>query len=66
MSSHWVLVHNAILEAEKVRGRYLTLPELQKIHEEAPSKQLTPVELRAMKRIWPGFELKFNLERHRG
>jgi len=64
--SHWALIRRAVREAEDTHGRYLTLPELEKIHEGASSNELTPVELRAMKRIWPGMQLEFNLERHRG
>jgi len=70
--SHWALIRRAVEEAEKGHGRYLTLPELEKIHEDAFSGQetykgeLSAVELRAMKRIWPGMQLQFNLGRHRG
>jgi len=64
--NHWALIRRAVGEAEKKHGRYLTLPEVEKIHQEASSGQLTPVELRAMKRIWPGMQLEFNLERHSG
>jgi len=63
--SHWALIRKAVLEAEKKQGRYLTAPELEKIRQEASSEQLTPVELRALHRIWPGMQLKFNLESHR-
>lgn len=30
------------------------------------SNELSPAELRAVKRIWPGIQLEFNLERHNG
>ncbi len=64
--SHWAQIRSAVAEAEKKHGRYLTAPEVEKIEEGASSATLTPLELRAMKRIWPGFQLKFNLERHSG
>jgi len=64
--NHWALIRGAVLEAEKKHGRYLTAPEVEKIEQGSTSEQLTPRELRAMKRIWPGFQLEFNLERHSG
>jgi len=64
--SHWALIRSAVAEAEKKHGRYLTAPEVEKIEQGATSEQLTPLELRAMKRIWPGMQLEFNLERHSG
>ncbi len=56
----------AVLDAERRLGRYLTAPELEKIHHGASSNDLTPEEVRAVKRIWPGMQLEFNLERHSG
>jgi len=67
--THWALIRRAVAEAERKHGRYLTLPELERIHEDASSGQeteLSPVEIRAMKRIWPGMQLEFKLEEHRG
>ncbi len=64
--SHWAVIRNAILEAEKERGRYLTLPEVEKIHEQASWGQLAPQEIEALKRIWPGMKLTFNLGDNRG
>ena len=64
--SHWKLIRRAIQEAETKHGRYLTLPELVKVHEEATSGPLTPLELGAVQHIWPGMQLSFNLERHSG
>jgi len=64
--SHWLLVRKAVAEAEAARGRYLTAPEAEKIHQGATSTDLTARELRAVKRIWPGMQLEFNLETHHG
>jgi len=64
--SHWLLVRKAVAEAEKKHGRYLTPPEVAKLHQEATSNDLTPVELRALMRIWPGMQLEFKLERKSG
>jgi len=67
--SHWALIRKAVSDAERRHGRYLTAPEVEKIEQEATSKHpaydLTPQERRAMKRIWPGMQLEFNLESHR-
>jgi len=71
--SHWALIRRAVSEAEKKHGRYLTLPELEKVHDEAASGhqetyvgELSALEVRAMKRIWPGMQLEFKLGVHRG
>lgn len=64
--SHWDLVRGAIADAEKRYGRYLTAPEVEKIHQGATSKDLTAVERTAVQRIWPGMQLEFKLERHSG
>jgi len=62
--SHWALIRRAVQEAEAKHGRYLTLPELEKIHERASSLTLELHELEAVKRIWPGMQLEFKLERY--
>ncbi len=64
--SHWALIREAVREAEKRQGRYLTAPEVHEIAHGSTSDKLSALELRAMKRIWPGMQLEFNLERHRG
>ncbi len=64
--SHWRLLHGAIAEAETRYGRYLTAPEVEKVHQGATSKHWTARELRAVKRIWPGMQLEFKLGRHSG
>lgn len=64
--NHFALVRSAIAEAERRHGRYLTATELEKVQQGATSKYLTAQELRAVKRIWPGMQLEFKLERHSG
>ena len=51
-----------LTEIEKKLGRYLTAPELENVEQGATSHQLTPQELRAVKRIWPHVQLEFKLE----
>ncbi len=51
-------------ELERKLGRYLTAPEAQVLAQKRSSKhaRLTGQELRAVKRIFPGMQLQFNLE----
>jgi len=52
-------------EIEKRLGRYLTAPELENVEQGATTHELTPEELRAVKRIWPHVQMEFKLEGHR-
>ena len=58
----------SVSEAEKRLGRYLTAPEVEFVRQGQSSKSraFTETERRALKRIWPGMQLEFKLERHSG
>ena len=64
--NHWALIRRAVADAERKRGRYLTAREVENVQQEVTSTQLTARERRAMQRIWPGFQLEFNLGDTRG
>jgi len=54
-----------LAEIEKKLGRYLSALELENVEQGATSHELTPEELRAVKRIWPHVQMEFQLEGHR-
>jgi len=53
------------IELEKRLGRYPTAPELALWREGPVTRELSLVELAAVKRIWPGMQLEFKLEDRR-
>ncbi|MEE8139190.1 MAG: hypothetical protein V3T81_10040 [Thermoanaerobaculia bacterium] len=55
-------------QLERKLGRYLTSRELNFVQQGGTSEEggLTRAELRAVKRIWPGMQLEFKLEKNRG
>jgi len=54
----------AVSKREIELGRYLTGRELANVQQRGTSNDLTAPELRALRRIWPGFDqLEFKLER---
>ena len=63
---HDILWECRLLPLEKKLGRYLTAPEVEFVRQVGSSHKLTAAERRAVKRIWPGMQLDFKLERHRG